>query len=178
MNTLTKTQKEIIESLKSEFNRINNASKQTRSFNLIDIAPLDEKTKQIRQFKEEAELDARTWDGLAKGEADRIVRLLQEDLTSLVVERYGSHNGHHDLPTVVIKPKKGIVHHEYCVSIEVVVNKERVHQGHDCYYDKGVSLGYKHGDICPSRTYNTIEDLLEHSLVKEYIRMRLLSVIK
>jgi len=176
MKTLTENQKAIIESLTSEFNRINNVSKQTRSFNLIDLAQLEEKSVQVKHHREVAEADKKMWKEMAMGEADRIVKLLQEDLPHLVVERYAKSNGHHDLPIVSIQPRGGVVHWEYCVTIEVVVKKERVSQGHDCYYDKGVSLGYQHRDTDRPATWNTIEELFDNSQIKEYIRKRLVKI--
>jgi len=176
MKTLTENQKAIIESLTSEFNRINNVSKQTRSFNLIDLAPLEEKSLEIQQYKEVAELDRQTWDKIAKKEADRIANLLQEDLPHLVVERYAKSNGRYDLPIVSIQPRSGAMHWEYCVSIEVVVKKERVDQGHDCYYDKGVSLGYQHRDIDRPATWNTIEELFDNTQIKECIRKKFVKI--
>ena len=176
MKTLTENQQAIIESLTSEFNRINNVPKQKRSFNLIDLAPLEQKSLEIQHYKEVAEADKKLWDKIAMDEADRIVKLLQEDLPHLVVERFGKSNGHHDLPVVSIQPRSGNVHWEYCVRIEVKVNTETIKQGHGCYYHKGVSLGYEHGCARIRIRYNSIEELFEKSQIRESIRKTLVRI--
>jgi len=171
MKTLTQNQQLIIESLTSEFLRINNEHRNEGSFNLINIDPLMQKTMEIKQNKREAEMDYEAWHNIAMQEAERIVQLLRQDLPNACVERYGESNGKYDAPSVLIQRKKGRSgHHENYVSIDVVVKKEAVYQSHGCDYKKGVSLLYRHND----NLFNSIEELFEKSSIADEIRIKIL----
>ena len=113
---------------------------------------------------------------MAMDEAQRIAELLQQDLPFACVERYGDSNGHYDLPSICIQREKGRAgHHERFVAIEVVVIKETKLQTHNCKYDKGVALAYKHSYSGDETEYSSIEELFEKSTIKEQIRERIIN---
>ena len=175
---LTQNQQAIIDSLTNEFNRINNESTKG-SFNLININPLIDKTREIKENQRIAELDKQMWDKLAMDEAQRIAELLSEDLPFACVERYGKSNGHYDLPYITIQRGKGITgHHENHVCIQVTIVKEWVKQSHDCGYEKGIRLGYERYEHSYSNNrtiYNSIEELFEKSNIAEEIRIKIIN---
>lgn len=87
MNT---RQQEIIDSLTREFNKLE--AKPSKSFNLINIQPLEEKTAAIEQIRLEEELSYNAWKEASRMEARRIVELLSDDLPTLEVSVWGSWN--------------------------------------------------------------------------------------
>jgi len=178
MKNLTTNQQELIANITAEFMKINESSNKLGTFNLIDIKPLFDKNKEIEDNKKIIEADAKLWKDMAMDEAERIARLLQEDLPFICVERFGESNGHYDLPSICIQREEGLSgHHEGWVQIEVVVNKEIAELSHGCTYSKGIGLGYK-ADYDDKTIYNSIEELFELSSTKEMIRTKILNKIK
>jgi hypothetical protein len=178
MKNLTSKQQQIIDNLTAEFNRINSFAKMSSGFNLIDIEPLKRKSEEIKQNKLIAEQDAKMWRQIAMDEAERIAKLLQEDLPFACVERYGKSNGHCDLPSVCIQREKGRSgHHENFVAIDVLINTEYEYQTHECSYHKGIGLSYRHEYVKDKCRYSSIEELFEKSTIKEEIRTKILNRI-
>lgn len=176
MKNLTANQQQIIDDLTAEFSRINSSAKKTSGFNLIDVEPLRQKSREIEENRFIAEQDKKMWDRMAMDEAQRIAELLQQDLPFACVERYGDSNGHYDLPCVCIQREKGTAgHHERFVALEVVVIKETKLQTHDCDYKKGIALAYKHSYSGDETKYSSIEELFEKSAIKEQIRERIIN---
>lgn len=179
MKNLTANQQQIIDDLTAEFSRINASAKKTSGFNLIDVEPLRQKSREIEENKFIAEQDQKMWEKIAMDEAQRIAELLQQDLPFACVERYGNSNGHYDLPCVCILREKGMAgHYENYVALEVVVIKETKLQTHDCDYKKGVALAYKHSYSGDDTKYSSIEELFEKSTIKEQIRKTIINYIR
>ena len=180
MKTLTQLQQSVINNLTQEFIRINSATRTSNKFNLIDVASLNQVSEEIKRNNAEAEADQNYWRIAAMQEAERIVKLLSNDLPMARVERYGESNGHYELPDVLIAPNTlyGVkrMHHEYYVNISVVVKKETQQQTHGCVYKKGVSLQYQYYNT-PSSSwlYDSIEELFEKSNALRDIRTRVIN---
>lgn len=177
MKTLTKNQQAIIDSLTTEFNRINNQNNSPKQFNLIDISHLEEKTEEIRRNNAEAEAIKKHWHQLAMDEAGRIAVLLQADLPMACVERFGKSNGKVDAPSVIIQRGRGICgHHENYVSFDI----ERkfggyVQQSHGCGYQEIVGLVYTHYNTQKKpNTYDSVEELFAMSGIAEEIRKKII----
>jgi len=177
MKNLTNNQQELIASITAEFMKINESAKKESTFNLINVQPLFEKTKEIAENEKIIKADAKFWECMAMNEAERIAKLLQEDMSFACVERFGKSNGHYDLPSICIQREKGLSgHHENFVRIDVVIERESATLSHNCHYSKGISLGYK-TDGSNDR-YKTIEELFEKSNINEMIRKRIINWIK
>jgi hypothetical protein len=171
MNNLTKNQLEIIESLKNEFVRINESIHSKDKFNLIDVDELIRIKAEIKNNLEEKELDGKYWNSLAMEEAERVAKLLQEDLPNASVERYGKSNGKYDAPNIIIQRCKGLAgHHENFVSIEIAIDKETKELSHGCSYSKGVRLLYVYNKVW----YSSIEKLFSNSKIGDEIRNKIL----
>ena len=87
---MTPQQQQIIDNLVSEFNKLQPAT--GKSFNLINTAPLIEKSNAIEQIKKEEELTYESWKEAARIEVRRVVELLSDDLPTLEVSVYGVWN--------------------------------------------------------------------------------------
>lgn len=171
MINLTKNQLEIIENLKNEFVRINESMYSKDKFNLIDVDELIRINAEIENNLEEKELDHKYWFSLAMQEAERVAKLLQEDLPNACVERYGKSNGHYDLPSICIQRRKGLAgHHENFVSIAIEIDKETKELSHGCSYGRGVRLLYQYNNRC----YTSIQELFSKSLISDEIRTKII----
>jgi len=84
---MTTRQQQIIDSLVSEFNKLQPVM--GKGFNLINIQPLMEKNAAIEQVRLEEELSYESWIAAAQIEARRILELLSDDLPTLEVSSYG-----------------------------------------------------------------------------------------
>jgi hypothetical protein len=156
--------------------KINESAKKESTFNLINVQPLFEKTKEIAENEKIIKADDEFWEWMAMNKAERIAELLQEDMPFACVERFGKSNGHYDMPSICIQREKGIsAHHEEWVRIDVVIEYESAKLSHNCYYSKGISLCYKTDG---SNEYKTIEELFEKSNINEMIRERIINWIK
>lgn len=177
MKKLTINQQAIIDSLTSEFNRINETRKENRAFNLIDANVLSEISEEIRRNNQEADAYKKYWHQLAMDEAERVAALLQADLPMACVERFGKSNGKVDAPSVIIQRQRGICgHHENYVSFDI----ERkfggyVQQSHGCGYQEIVGLVYKYYNT-PSKStkYDSVEELFEKSNIADEIRKKII----
>jgi hypothetical protein len=87
---MTTRQQQIIDSLVSEFNKLQPVM--GKGFNLINIQPLMEKNAAIEQVRLEEELSYESWIEAAQIEARRIVELLSDDLPTLEVSVWGAWN--------------------------------------------------------------------------------------
>jgi hypothetical protein len=174
---MTQEQQAIIDALSKEFTRINEqrAAGKT-SFNLIDISPLKAKSEEIARQKELERIDKEHWEQLCLAEADRIVKLLREDLPMLRVERYGEPtNGFSSTPKIFImcKGENTLPHYEDRLDIEVNFKISYVQDEWHNSYKRGKSLEYKAEG---HRFFEkTLEEALERSEFAEQIRKRFLS---
>jgi hypothetical protein len=84
---MTTRQQQIIDSLVSEFNKLQPIM--GKGFNLINIQPLMEKNAAIEQVRLEEELSYESWIAASQIEARRIVELLSDDLPTLDVSVWG-----------------------------------------------------------------------------------------
>ena len=166
MKKLTTNQKQIIEQITLEFQRINQESVPNKKYNLLDVAPLLEQNRLKAEFINDAKADNERWDKIANDEAKRIVDLLQKDLSMYSVQKYDHSNGHFDLPIVLIRNnEKGSTHHEDCVIFNVCV-KEEYKSFEDIRESFGIGLYYKFR----GQLFNTIEELLGDETFKRQLK--------
>jgi hypothetical protein len=171
---ITPTQQNILDSLVNEFNRINNEPTPSGSFNFINTDPLLQKTKEINQNKAIAKADRLAWEKIAIDEANRIVKLLRQDLPNACIYRHSEANGHVDSSRIkILRDRDTSTHYESCVTIEVGVRTEAEGQTHDCYYYKGVEL-YYYNPYRSDDKYNTMQELANSSNFQEQIREKVL----
>lgn len=157
---MTTKQQEIIDNLVNEFNKLQQT--ESKSFNLINTAPLLEKTNKIKQLKREEELSRNAWDKVAILETRRIAELLSDDLPTLRVYVDGS-----EMRTITITE-------DFSVKINIHIDRrshfefnEEVKQSFSIYdgleFSCYVSDSYK-------VKYNTIEELLSDYRFSEKLR--------
>ncbi len=168
---MTEKQQQIIDTLIEEFNRIESASKPSRTFNLIDIAKLNARSQEIALYKAEEEADRVAWKKLAMDEALRLITLFQADLPNNVVELRNI-----NYPDLLIKRnERASCHYESCVHIDVIVVRHTTvkdSQGH--LYTRGIELNYTCSSFFTKTYFKTIEELVSQSSFKEAIRNRVL----
>jgi hypothetical protein len=172
MKNLTENQQNIINSITSEFMRINRETEEKRVFNLIDSNALIGINEEIRRNKQESEAIKKYWHQLAMDEAERLAVLLQQDLPMACVERFGKSNGKVDAPSVIIQRQKGLSgHHENYVSFDVVlIFGDYVKQSHGCGYQECVGLEYRYN----SKNYTSAEKLFAMSGIANEIRNKII----
>ena len=174
MKKLTTSQKQIIEQITLEFERINQSSVPNKKYNLLNIVPLVEQNRLKTEFIEEANADYKRWKQIANDEAQRIVDLLQEDLHLYSVQKYDHSNGHYDLPVVLIRnSENGSTHHESCVTFDVCIDKvykSLTHLNVDIALEFGIGLHYKFG----SKKFNTIEELIGDNVFQRELKNKVI----
>lgn len=179
MKKITEQQQEIINSLMTEFNRMNKTVESKASFNFIDIEPLIDKTREIENNNAIIKADAEAWKKLAIEEADRLVVLFQKDLPNSYVRRMGKGTGHYEDSTIIIcKDESGMSRGDTGVRFEVRINTEtNQYLSHDMRFDKGKSLYYREygswslkGDV----RYSSVEELIQKTNIAEEIRRLIL----
>lgn len=165
--------KEIINTLINELNRIEDSRNQNKGFNLINIDSLNEKTNEIQRFKEEAIANKQAWNDIANEEAIRLVKLFQEDLPNACVQKFGKETGHYDLPSLMIRRNENSSkHYEDCVIIQVKILTESIRDSFDNTYPQGLRLAYSFN--YEKNEFNTIEELVKDKTFLESIRTRVL----
>jgi hypothetical protein len=170
---MTTNQKQIIDALVNEFNRIESMHKPSTTFSLINADVLNEKTNEIRQHELNEIADSEAWDKIANEEATRLVNLFKSDLPTASVQKYGRENGHYDLPSVLIRRNESTSHNESCVNVEVKIVKQRnVEDSFGNLYNRGVKLNYSFN--YEQARFETIEELVANKEFLESIRRRVL----
>jgi hypothetical protein len=171
---MTTNQKQIIDALVNEFNRIEAMHKPSTTFSLINVDALNDKTNEIKRYKMQEEAESLAWDEIANEEARRLVKLFQEDLPTASVQKYGKENRFYDLPSVLIRrDERSSTHHEDCVNVEVVVvRRNDVKDSFGNYYNRCVKLNYRYNYL--GKAYETIEELVSEPHFLELIRNRVL----
>ena len=167
-------QQRIIDALVNEMTRIEAMHTPRTSFNLINVDVLNDKTNEIKMYKAREIAEMEAWEELAQEEARRLVKLFQADLPNASVQKYGSENGHYDLPSVLIRrSENGSTHVESCVIVEVtIVKSEDVKDSFGNHYRRGVKLNYRYN--YGSERYDTIEELVSQRNFLESIINRVL----
>jgi len=79
---MTENQKQLIDSLTEEFNRISIQETKKKKFNLIDAKSLTDEKKEREYWEKISKDNEREWNRAARQEAQRIVDMLKEDLPS------------------------------------------------------------------------------------------------
>lgn len=166
-------QQQIINSLISEFNRIDSMSANNKTFNLINIEPLNEKTNEIERYRAMLEADEKAWEELATQEAYRLIDLLREDLPNACIQKYGKENGYIDIPKIMIRKNKStICHHEYYILIEINIKRNnKVTDSFGGSWTLGSELSYKYNN----NEYKTIQDVVSDKRFLEDLRYKVLS---
>lgn len=165
MKKLTENQQNIIDNIRSEFERINASAKPKGKFNLVDVSELNRINEEIAENKRIELRDAELWNSIARTEAERIVSLLMEDLPDYVSFNFHDVSSGHlkHIKIYIDTPKKG------CVSFNVMIATRYEQLTHGCDYHKGVGLVYRYG----RDEYASVEKLFEQSSIKEEIRKRI-----
>lgn len=168
---MNQNQEKIIQDLIAEFNRIENMTTEYTGFNLININPLLEESREIEMMKANQEADLKSWELMAYEEMHRVIGLLQKDLPNASIQAYGKENGHYTYPSILIRRNSnGSTHYDDCVSIRIKVEKETyLHKGKQ--YERGIGLTYNKGS---ERSYATIEELVSDKIFLQNIRTKVL----
>jgi hypothetical protein len=159
---MTTRQQEIIDNLVNEFNKLQTT--ESKSFNLINTAPLLDKTRLIEKLEKEEELSRDAWNETARLETRRIAELLSDDLPTLEVSVYGSERRiitiTNDTDEINIYVDRRS-HYEYN---EEVKKSFSVYDGLEfsCYVSGSDKI-----------KYNTIEELLSDYKFLEILRKKL-----
>ena len=175
---LTNQQKQTIEFITAQFEKLNGSTNQKTKFNLIDIKPLEDKKEKIRQLDNEDDTTYKMWKELQENEINRIATLLREDLpqdrTMINITPYGC-----TLSICRIQfLSNGQIftndHPESCVKISVELKKksywcEYSQKHRDEYTNLYYRLNYNR-DI----EYSTIEELCATNEFKDTLRKRVL----
>lgn len=183
---MTAQQQKIIDSLVTEFNRIN-ATPEVKAFNLINTKKLKSITESNSDWEKQAKLSMESWRETADCETYRIIGLLQKDLPDYVrVEKYNSDIGKYDLPKIQIRHKttSPLSHFESLVTIEVVVkvHHDSNENGYSAEFSEGicykVSPTAKRNDYSKGHRYNdcydTIEDAVNDASFQDALRKRVI----
>lgn len=174
---LTNQQKQAIEFLTAQFEKLNGSTQPKTKFNLIDIKPLQDKAERIRQLDEEEKIQYQIWTDTRKHELKRIAALLQEDLPEdrvlLRVNTYGC--------TMYICRIQFLSsgqlfindHPDSCVTIDVELKKKENWDEYSQKYRTEYTnlyylLNYKKVE------YSTIEELCATDEFKDTLRKRVL----
>lgn len=157
---MTPQQQQIIDNLVSEFNKLQPAT--GKSFNLINTAPLIEKSNLIKQLRREEELSHESWVEAAQMEARRIVELLADDLPTIDVSVYGF------CKTSIQLRKSGS--NSIFIYVEICSTRNYSKELDECYNDY-TGLEYS-TYVTDSKKIisNSIEDILSHNLFLEKLR--------
>jgi hypothetical protein len=162
---MNQNQEKIIQDLIAEFNRIENMATENTGFNLININPLLEESREIEMMKANQEADLESRELMAFEEMRRVIGLLQQDLPNASIQAYGRENGHYIRPSILIRRNSDDTTYENYVSIEIKVEKESfLHKNKR--YERGSRLSYN----CIERKYTTIEELVNDNLFLQRIR--------
>ena len=163
---MNQNQEKIIQDLIAEFNRIENMTTENTGFNLININPLLEESREIEMMKANQEADLKSWELMAYEEMRRVIGLLQQDLPNASIQAYGKENGLYTSSRILIRRNSnGSTHHESCVSIKInVVKSTFSHNGNR--YERGIGLTYSTG----GESYTTIEKLVSDKTFLKNIR--------
>lgn len=165
MKKLTENQQNIIDNIRSEFERINASAKPKGKFNLVDVSELNRINEEIAENKRIELRDADMWNSIARTEAERIVYLLSGDLPDYVSFTIDNVSWGHlkHIRININTPQNG------CVSFNVMIATRYEQLTHGCDYRKGVCLVYRYG--CDD--YASVEKLFEQSSIKDAIRQRI-----
>ena len=174
---LTQNQKQTIQFLTEQFEKLNGSQQPNKKFNLVDIKPLEDKAERIRQLDEEEKIQYQMWTDLQKNELQRIARLLIEDLpqdkTMIKINTYGC--------VIYICRMQYLSsgqpfindHPESCVTIDVEVKKNNYKDEYSQKYrNEYTNLYYtlNYGKV----EYSTIEELCATEEFKDTLRKRVL----
>jgi len=169
-------QQQIIDSLIAEFNRINSMNANNKTFNLINIEPLNAKTDEIKRYKAMREADKKAWNELAYQEVYRLIDLFKQDLPNACIEKYGKENGHIDIPSIIIgkdeRHTRGHSENHVSIHIEVRTNK-MVKDSYGGTWSFGSELIYRYGIF--NKEYKTIEEVVTSKEFLEELRLKVLS---
>ena len=168
---ITQSQQILLDSLLDEFTRINKTSESKHTFNLINIEPLLQKSKEIERNEAIAKADKKAWDRLAEEEADRIAELVKQDLPNVYI---GKDSGFPSMLNIAKDEKSS--HHIYTrVNIYVGYLTEKVDQTHNDRYWKGVQLYYSLCWMDSAKKYPCIESLIKNSNFLDQVRTKILN---
>ena len=167
---MTTQQQNIIDALTDEFTRINKASATKKSFNLINVDALQDKTRAQKEFKELSKQDLATWQLAAYAEMERIIELLVKDLPDHVrVERYDERIGKYKSPEIQIRHESVSprAHCDDVVSIRVKIDFCRRYNEYEMGFDFGKRLLYTTSETGCMSEFDTIEKAVSHIKFQE-----------
>jgi hypothetical protein len=175
---MTTEQQQIIDSLISEFTRINQSKGTSTKFNLIDTSVLDAKTKEINEFKANEKLDIDYWKRVADTECKRIVQMLKEDMPNNCIQQYGDNNNYYPDSSILLRHNaETSTHSDSCADIHIVVDRGGyVEDSYGNRYSRGTKLQYR---VSPSKEssstyYDTIEEAILSLTFLERVRTHII----
>jgi hypothetical protein len=162
---MTTRQQEIIDNLVNEFNKLETT--ESKSFNLINTAPLLSKTRLIEKLENEQKLSLNAWEDVVRMETRRIVELLSDDLPTLDVFIDGRF-----LNIITIKKYNEEAKDEINIYVGIRSHYEYNEEATKSFYVyDGLEFSfYISGDKIK---YNTIEELLADKKLLEKLRKKL-----
>ena len=174
---LTNQQKQTIEFLTAQFEKLNASTQPKRKFNLVDIKPLEDKAEKIRQLDEEEKISMKMWTDAQKNELHRIARLLIEDLpqekTMININPYGCTLYICRIQYLSSGQPFTNDHPNSCVTINVHLKKKSYWDEYSQKHrDEYTNLYYRlnYGKV----EYSTIEELVSTDEFKDTLRKRVL----
>ena len=166
---MNQNQEKIIQDLIAEFNRIENMAAENTGFNLININPLLEKSREIEMMKANQEADLKSWELMAFEEMRRVIGLLQQDLPNASIQAYGKENGYYISPSILIRKNSNVsTHCDSCITIHIEVEKDSFMHNNE-WYQKGIRLNYN-SYSASKKNYATIGELVSDDLFLRRIR--------
>lgn len=175
---LTQNQKQTIEFITAQFEKLNGSTQPKRKFNLVDIKPLEDKAEKIRQLDDEEEISKKMWTDTQKRELQRITDLLREDLPEdrimVKINTYGSVLSICRIQFLSNGELFINDHHESCVKIEVVLKKKSYWDEYSQKHRDEYTNFYYRLNYDRDKEYNTIEELVSTDEFKDTLRKRVL----
>ncbi len=161
MENLTEKQVELIEQIKSEFNKINNSGNENKGkFNLVDTNTLTDLVERKRKFREEEKAKRHGLEQLRNEEAQRIADLLREDLPTAFIDVSRG--------IIFIRPKK--YSDPVCLYIDTVTYK-RLNKELEEHYEVFERLIYRfYHNPNATTSADSIEELFANEKLQRQIR--------
>lgn len=174
---LTQNQKQTIEFITAQFEKLNGSTQPNKKFNLVDIKPLQDKAERIRQLDEEEEISKKMWTDAQESEIKRIVALFQEDLQqeNITVQPnfYGSQLKICRIGFLSNGQPYVRDFHDSCVTINVYL-KEKSNWDEYSYKYRTEYTNFYYKLNYGKEEYSTIEELVSTDEFKDTLRKRVL----
>jgi hypothetical protein len=170
---LSNNQQKIINSLISEFDRINQQANDKEGFNLIDVRTLVDKSKRINEWNEMKKADTLAWRKAANEECYRIIELLKDDMPEVYIEKCERT----DARIIICKRKEDVGFSDRIVTLDIrISNKTMLDEYKNCYVF-GEYLTYKPSPTeldAYSSCYRNLQGAISDKRFLDALRTRIL----